>query len=152
MFIIVNMQRKPANSSPIIYPTAPSESPNDMTAVWLALMPRRSGHRARTGVRTTQEIPRSMTKVEDAEQSAGSEKPRPAPMMLMARDDDGDRAGQQEFADLLKLYEGSFRNIAEGEVIKGTVLKVSSSEVVVDVGYKSEGMIALQEFIDEEGE
>tara|TARA_Y100000588_G_scaffold321174_1_gene352200 strand:+ start:334 stop:2103 length:1770 start_codon:yes stop_codon:yes gene_type:complete len=93
-----------------------------------------------------------MTKVEDAEQSAGSEKPRPAPMMLMARDDDEDRAGQQEFADLLKLYEGSFRNIAEGEVIKGTVLKVSSSEVVVDVGYKSEGMIALQEFIDEEGE
>ncbi|MBM40527.1 MAG: 30S ribosomal protein S1 [Acidobacteria bacterium] len=73
-------------------------------------------------------------------------------MMLMARDDDEDRAGQQEFADLLKLYEGSFRNIAEGEVIKGTVLKVSSSEVVVDVGYKSEGMIALQEFIDEEGE
>ena len=93
-----------------------------------------------------------MTKVEDAEQSAGSEKPRPAPMMLMARDDDEDRAGQQEFADLLKLYEGSFRDIAEGEVIKGTVLKVSSSEVVVDVGYKSEGMIALQEFIDEEGE
>ena len=59
-----------------------------------------------------------MTKVEDAEQSAGSEKPRPAPMMLMARDDDEDRAGQQEFADLLKLYEGSFRNIAEGEVMQ----------------------------------
>ena len=93
-----------------------------------------------------------MTKVEDAEQSAGSEKPRPAPMTLMARDDDEDRAGQQEYADLLKMYEGSFRNIAEGEVIKGTVLKVSSSDVVVDVGYKSEGMIALQEFLDEEGE
>ncbi len=93
-----------------------------------------------------------MTKVEDAEQSAGSEKPRPAPMTLMARDDDEDRAGQQEYIDLLKLYEGSFRNIAEGEVIKGTVLKVSSSDVVVDVGYKSEGMIALQEFLDEEGE
>ena len=93
-----------------------------------------------------------MTKVEDAEQSAGSEKPRPAPMTLMARDDDEDRAEQQEYIDLLKLYEGSFRNIAEGEVIKGTVLKVSSSDVVVDVGYKSEGMIALQEFLDEEGE
>ena len=57
-----------------------------------------------------------------------------------------------EHARLLKLYEGSFRNLAEGEVIKGTVLKVSESEVIVDVGYKSEGIIALSEFYDEHGD
>ena len=57
-----------------------------------------------------------------------------------------------EHARLLELYASSFKNIAEGEVIKGTVLKVSDSEVVVDVGYKSEGVIALSEFYDETGE
>ena len=58
----------------------------------------------------------------------------------------------EEYARLLAMYEGSFRNISEGEVIKGTVLRVSSSEVIVDVGYKSEGIIAVSEFIDEGGE
>src|SRR5512135_372684 len=57
-----------------------------------------------------------------------------------------------EFAKLLDIYDNSFRNIAEGEVVKGTVLKVTPTEVVVDVGYKSEGIIALQEFIDEQGQ
>ena len=59
---------------------------------------------------------------------------------------------QAEHTRLLELYASSFKNIAEGEVIKGTVLKVSDSEVVVDVGYKSEGIIALSEFYDETGE
>ncbi|MPY86690.1 MAG: 30S ribosomal protein S1 [Luteitalea sp.] len=58
----------------------------------------------------------------------------------------------QEYARLLDLYDTSFRHIAEGEVVKGTVLQVTSSEVVVDVGYKSEGMIALEEFLDEGGQ
>ena len=48
---------------------------------------------------------------------------------------------QQEYARLLDLYDNSFRNIAEGEVVKGTVLKVTDTEIVVDVGYKSEGVI-----------
>ena len=88
----------------------------------------------------------SMTKVEDVEEAGRSEKTaRPTPMMVMADPEDDDRAGREEYEELLKLYEGSFRNIAEGEVITGTVLKVSSSDVVVDVGYKSEGMISIQE-------
>jgi small subunit ribosomal protein S1 len=72
--------------------------------------------------------------------------------ILAHQDEDDDQASRDEYETLLKAYEGSFRNIAEGEVIKGTVLKVSSSDVVVDVGYKSEGMISVQEFLDEEGE
>ena len=55
----------------------------------------------------------------------------------------------QEYARLLDLYDNSFRNIAEGEVVKGTVLKVTETEVVVDVGFKSEGIIAVDEFLDE---
>ena len=59
---------------------------------------------------------------------------------------------QQEFARLLDLYDNSFRNIAEGEVVKGTVLKVTDNEIVVDVGYKSEGIIPVDEFLDETGQ
>ena len=58
----------------------------------------------------------------------------------------------EEYERLLDMYDVSFRNFAEGEVVRGTVLRVSDSEVVVDVGYKSEGMIAREEFRDENGE
>ena len=66
--------------------------------------------------------------------------------------DSDDQVDPEEYAKLLDVYDNSFRNIAEGEVVKGTVLKVTPSEVVVDVGYKSEGIIALQEFIDDQGQ
>ena len=58
----------------------------------------------------------------------------------------------QEYARLLDLYDNSFRNLAEGEVVKGTVLKVTANEVVIDVGYKSEGVIPVDEFLDETGQ
>ena len=97
-----------------------------------------------------------MTKVEDAKTDADDVRAsRVVPMVILAQhdDDEGDgAAGRVDSERLIELYEGSFRNIAEGEVIKGTVLKVSASDVVVDVGYKSEGMIAIQEFLDAQGE
>ena len=70
------------------------------------------------------------------------------------RRDHGDQADADsaEYAKLLDFYDSSFRNIAEGEVVKGTVLKVTDSEVIVDVGYKSEGIISVQEFVDETGQ
>src|SRR3977135_4257218 len=66
--------------------------------------------------------------------------------------EDDDQIDPAEYARLLDVYDNSFRNIAEGEVVKGTVLKVTASEVIVDVGYKSEGIIQLAEFLDENGE
>ena len=95
-----------------------------------------------------------MTKAEEIEQVADTKKTaRSAPRMVVIREDDEtERTDPEEYERMLQLYEGSFRNIAEGEVITGTVLKVSSSDVVVDVGYKSEGIISIQEFLDEQGE
>src|SRR6266513_1897420 len=58
----------------------------------------------------------------------------------------------REFAAMLDIYDDSFRNMAEGEVVKGTVLKVTDTAVVVDVGYKSEGLIQIHEFLDENGQ
>ena len=72
-------------------------------------------------------------------------------LKVRPRDED-ELVEPDEYARLLEVYDSSFRNIAEGEVVKGTVLKVTASEVVVDVGYKSEGVIAVAEFLDENGQ
>jgi small subunit ribosomal protein S1 len=57
----------------------------------------------------------------------------------------------EDYERLLDMYDVSFKNFAEGEVVRGTVLQVSESEVIVDVGYKSEGIIPIEEFRDETG-
>jgi small subunit ribosomal protein S1 len=61
------------------------------------------------------------------------------------------QADPEEFEKLLDMYDVSFKNFAEGEVVRGVVLQVSESEVIVDVGYKSEGVIPLEEFRGEDG-
>ena len=50
--------------------------------------------------------------------------------------------------ELSKLYEESFREIQEGQIVKGRILSVTPNGVLVDVGYKSEGFVALEEFDD----
>jgi small subunit ribosomal protein S1 len=44
------------------------------------------------------------------------------------------------------LYEESFKNLKEGGVVEGTVVAVQQAGVVVDIGYKSEGLIPAGEF------
>ncbi len=56
-----------------------------------------------------------------------------------------------EYQQLLDMYDQSLRTLAEGEVVRGRVLRVGSNEVIVDVGYKSEGIIDLDEFIGPDG-
>jgi small subunit ribosomal protein S1 len=58
----------------------------------------------------------------------------------------------EEYERLLDMYDVSFKNFAEGEVVRGVVLHVSDGEVIVDVGYKSEGIIPVDEFKDENGQ
>jgi small subunit ribosomal protein S1 len=59
--------------------------------------------------------------------------------------------GDVDFGAILDAYDKSAQDFAEGEVVKGKVLKVSTETVVVDVGFKSEGVISAGEFRDEEG-
>lgn len=58
---------------------------------------------------------------------------------------------EDEMDSMHDLYEQSFRNIQEGEVIRGHIVQVSDDFVMVDIGYKSEGQISIQEFKDEMG-
>src|SRR5215510_15132607 len=57
----------------------------------------------------------------------------------------------QEYEHLLAQYENSFKNLQEGQIIRGRVLSVTPSEVIVDIGYKSEGIIPVSEFTDFSG-
>ena len=54
---------------------------------------------------------------------------------------------ENKHEDLLSLYDNTFKKFVEGEVVKGTVLKIMDNEVLVDIGFKSEGMISKEEFI-----
>src|SRR3989475_7377193 len=46
------------------------------------------------------------------------------------------------------LYEGTLSNIEEGEIVKSKVLRVTDTAVILDVGFKSEGAVAIDEFKD----
>ncbi|MCK4547089.1 MAG: 30S ribosomal protein S1 [Candidatus Eisenbacteria sp.] len=54
----------------------------------------------------------------------------------------------EEVAGMLELYEDTLRDIEEGEIVKGRILHVGEAEIVVDVGFKSEGAIPISEFSD----
>ena len=56
---------------------------------------------------------------------------------------------EENYESLLNQYGA--RKFAEGEVMKGTVLKITDTEVIVDIGYKSEGVIPVAQFIDSNG-
>jgi small subunit ribosomal protein S1 len=51
-----------------------------------------------------------------------------------------------DFGAALASYESGLKALTEGEVVAGKVLKVLEKEVIVDIGYKSEGVIDLEEF------
>ena len=47
--------------------------------------------------------------------------------------------------DVIPDYDSTFPTINEGEVVSGTVVRVDKDEVLVDIGYKSEGVIPVSE-------
>ena len=72
--------------------------------------------------------------------------PSPPPIPLNA--DDEDELSLEQRAEMFGQYEESLRSIGEGEIVRGTVLGIDEKEVLVDVGFKSEGVISLAEFSD----
>jgi S1 RNA binding domain. len=47
--------------------------------------------------------------------------------------------------DYIELIDKSFRKISEGDIVKGVVIGKSDTEVAVDLGYYTEGIIKLEE-------
>ncbi len=61
---------------------------------------------------------------------------------------DEEEYSHEEYSELLDLYEESISNISEGEIVPGKVLRVDENFVILDVGFKSEGAVAIDEFKD----
>jgi small subunit ribosomal protein S1 len=55
---------------------------------------------------------------------------------------------ESEYESMLSMYEGTMSQIVEGEIVKSKVLRVTESAVILDVGFKSEGSVLLDEFKD----
>ncbi len=62
--------------------------------------------------------------------------------------DESEAMPAEQQAELMQLYEESFKNLEEGEIVTGRVIAKNESEVVVDIGFKSEGIIPIEEFSD----
>ncbi|MFO7766344.1 MAG: 30S ribosomal protein S1 [Pelovirga sp.] len=71
---------------------------------------------------------------------------------MFDEDEMQDLEGEENFEELLKDYEQGGFELKRNDVVQGTIVQVTPDSVVVDVGYKSEGMIPLREFADENGE
>ena len=55
------------------------------------------------------------------------------------------------FAALFEASTTRTDQLREGDIVAGSVIKVGKDTVVVDIGYKSEGVIPIDEFLDETG-
>ncbi|MCM8819565.1 MAG: S1 RNA-binding domain-containing protein, partial [Candidatus Omnitrophica bacterium] len=53
---------------------------------------------------------------------------------------------EETIKELEDAYYNSIKELKEGEIVKGKILGFTSNEVIVDVGYKAEGIIPLYEF------
>src|SRR5437867_11150722 len=79
-----------------------------------------------------------------------AETPLRAPSMptVPLNADEDDELSTEQMAEMFGQYEESLRSIGEGEIVRGTVLAIDEKEVLVDFGFKSEGVIPLAEFSD----
>ncbi len=59
-----------------------------------------------------------------------------------------DSSGDDSFKS---LYEQSLKTMQEGELVSGEIVMIGKEFILVDIGYKSEGQIRINEFIDAEG-
>src|SRR3990170_3605346 len=69
---------------------------------------------------------------------------------MMAREEKS-RAGDISKSDFEELFEGRLKELQEGDITRGKVVQLTQDSVMIDIGYKSEGMVPLSEFLDKDG-
>lgn len=111
----------------------------------------------------TEETPQPEEPVEDIQEEVPVEEPAEEPVeepdeeatsvddqeFDLTDDIDSDEdflMGDEDHEKLLEAYDETLKDFEEGEIVKGVVVKIERDEVMVDVGYKSEGYIPLSEF------
>jgi small subunit ribosomal protein S1 len=83
------------------------------------------------------------------QQTAAAAQSSPATVAHEADDSDESRAsGDVDFGQLLDQFEQEQATLEEGEVVRGIVVNLSERGVVIDFGYKSEGIVNPAEFTE----
>jgi len=88
--------------------------------------------------------PKKVEAVESSKPSAVEEELEPTATPDFYDDEEG--YSDQEYEQMLQMYAETMRDIGEGEIIKGKVIQVTETDALVDVGFKSEGIIPIIEF------
>lgn len=61
---------------------------------------------------------------------------------------DDDDYTDAERSEMEKLYSGTLREFHENEIVKGAIVSIGDKEVVLNIGFKSEGIVPISEFRD----
>ncbi|MGB2629764.1 MAG: 30S ribosomal protein S1 [Candidatus Omnitrophota bacterium] len=61
-----------------------------------------------------------------------------------------DEEKRETDSDLAKLYEESISDFREGQIVNGKIVQISEKEILVDIGYKSEGIVFKSEIPNSE--
>src|SRR3989304_1037306 len=75
-----------------------------------------------------------------------------------AREGRGDRTaakdteGRKPTVTMPEIYDQTFKDILEGEIVRGKVIEIGAESVMIDIGYKSEGSVPAKEFLNPQGQ
>ena len=62
--------------------------------------------------------------------------------------DPNDKMSTEDYENLLDKYQYSTKEVSAGKMVKGRVIKITPTHVLVDIGLKSEGVIPIEEFTE----
>ena len=79
---------------------------------------------------------------------SGDVAPEPSPATKSAEEEDEPRPSAEDFGSILDQFEQEQSTLQEGEVVRGTVVGITERGVVIDFGYKSEGIVNQNEFME----
>ncbi|HZL11214.1 MAG TPA: 30S ribosomal protein S1 [Prolixibacteraceae bacterium] len=85
-------------------------------------------------------------KVEKETKAAKTVAAEPAEFDWDALEEEDKGFGRRTEKDLESLYEATLTTVQEKEVVEGLVISMNKREVVIDIGYKSDGIVSLNEF------
>ncbi|MCP4575399.1 MAG: 30S ribosomal protein S1 [Deltaproteobacteria bacterium] len=69
----------------------------------------------------------------------------------LALDSSESEADAEDERSFMEMFEESLKSIQEGKIVSGEIVQIDNEFVLVDIGYKSEGQIRINEFKDLEG-
>ena len=55
---------------------------------------------------------------------------------------------KEQRLDLDKVYDSTFKSIAESELLRGAIVGITKTDVIINIGFKSDGLVSLNEFRD----